>query len=253
MYEVYTVNKQFLEAKNLDTFSGPTDAPESLKKIHAAFGAGDFQQRSLEECLNDYSTTFQSSRGALLLVSTGDVNTDDAWGQYYATGGSLIFGFNWMCLTYSTLAGPPCDELINEIKAAPLDWRPDGFPLQQCYSQQTEEHCKLLFSNPLCWVVTTINLLKCILMLFVAFGDDKETPLLTVGDAVASFMQEEDTSTENMCLARKARIKKQNWDKIAVPYDAKPRRKFAAASLTRWITCISLFVFGLCCMVFGLR
>ncbi|KAF6802448.1 hypothetical protein CSOJ01_11575 [Colletotrichum sojae] len=96
-------------------------------------------------------------------------------------------------------------------------------------------------SNPLCWAVTALNLLKGILMLFVAFGSDEETPLLTVGDAVASCMKEEDTSTESMCLAPRARIKKQNWDKIAVPYEAKPRRKFAAASFVRWITCISLW------------
>lgn len=137
----------------------------------------------------------------------------------------------------------PCDERLPGIKAAPAKWEPDRYALKECYSQPTTEHCKLLFSNSLCWIVTTLNLVKGILMLFVAFGGDEEKPLLTVGDAVASFIEEEDVSTDNMCLVPRNRIKKQNWEKIALPHEAKPRRKFAAASRIRWITCISLFVF----------
>ncbi|KAF6824089.1 hypothetical protein CPLU01_11018, partial [Colletotrichum plurivorum] len=148
-------------------------------------------------------------------------------------------------VTDTTYPETPCDEIIKKFKDAPGDWKPAGFPLKELYSQRTEEHCKLLFSRSLCWLITSLNLLKCVLMLFVAFGTDEELPLLTLGDAVASFMEEEDMFTENMCLASKSQAGTKNWDKIALPYEAKSRRKFAAASRIRWITCVSLCLLAL--------
>ncbi|KAF6831723.1 hypothetical protein CMUS01_07207 [Colletotrichum musicola] len=150
-----------------------------------------------------------------------------------------------MCADDTAYPETPCDEIIKKFKDAPGDWKPAGFPLKELYSQRTEEHCKLLFSRSLCWLITSLNLLKCVLMLFVAFGTDEELPLLTLGDAAASFMEEEDMFTENMYLASKSQAGTKNWDKIALPYEAKSRRKFAAASRIRWITCVSLCLLAL--------
>ncbi|KAK1977013.1 hypothetical protein LZ30DRAFT_602218 [Colletotrichum cereale] len=244
-YPINFVNKNFIEQEDINTLPGFLRT-EDLSKLHAALQAGGLDRLSLGECINEYGTAYQSSRGNLLVVVSDDI-TDDQLGRDYNSynprlGGGSHASYYWILDTFSfeRYKTTPKDELLTELKRTPEDWKLfDGKPLKECYSQKTEEHCKLLFSNPLCWVVTTLNLLKCILMLIVAFWKD-EQPLLTVGDAVASFLEEEDTHTINMCLASKSRIKQKHWDKIALPHGAKPQRKFAAASVTRWITCILL-------------
>ncbi|KAK0369045.1 hypothetical protein CLIM01_13602 [Colletotrichum limetticola] len=116
--------------------------------------------------------------------------------------------------------------------------------VQGCYSQKTEERCKLMFSKTLCWIVTTLNLVKGILMLFVAYGNS-ERPLLNIGDAIESFLIEEDRYTRGMGLRSQAIQRKSGWWNANLQkFDTTRRRKFVAGSLCRPQVIMSLIYFN---------
>ncbi|KAK1473981.1 hypothetical protein CCUS01_05571 [Colletotrichum cuscutae] len=56
--------------------------------------------------------------------------------------------------------------------------------LSKIKSNATWTAATLLFSSVLCWTVTALNVIKGLLMLFVAYGNT-ERPVLTIGDAIA--------------------------------------------------------------------
>ncbi|KAF6821989.1 hypothetical protein CMUS01_11259 [Colletotrichum musicola] len=246
LYTAYIVNERFL------TDTNRTDFPENMRTprmntMYEAYRDGKLEHVSLSDCVSDYGAPFQSARGNVLLVKTGD---EFPAGEIEEKATMLISGgmkqnSDWICKDSepdsTSDEKTPCDDMIPRFEAAPEEWTLHGNRFKECYSQKTEEHCKLLFSSGLCWTVTLLNLLKAVLMLFVAFGGG-ERPILTIGDAVASFLKEEDPSTKAMCLKSKRDFWKNDWLDMARQYDPRPRRKFAAATRARWLTCISLYV-----------
>ena len=126
-------------------------------------------------------------------------------------------------------------ELINQN--APYTSEILPISLEYCLSRPIEEHCKLQFSLAIMIVVITCNLIKTICMSWMAWKRDPE-PLVTIGDAIASFVNRPDVTTEGNCIAGKARFEGNKcWD---LPYSKwRPKRPhlFRAASLRRWVFC----------------
>jgi hypothetical protein len=119
-----------------------------------------------------------------------------------------------------------CSERIDDVISSPETWSagyggrfrslnesatptymiPD-FHVGYCLSESGEPHCKLHFEPSIAITVTVLNMLKAILMFFIAFGI-KDRPLLTIGDAVTSFLSIKDSYTGNMCLVSSKDIKR---------------------------------------------
>jgi hypothetical protein len=82
-------------------------------------------------------------------------------------------------------------------------------------------------------------------MLYVAFGS-LEDPLITMGDAVSSFLASPDNTTRDMCLVNRKEIVKASrsgeMEKLRAPKYWRPvqQRWFNAVSKRRWWTCILL-------------
>ncbi|KAF6824336.1 hypothetical protein CPLU01_10935 [Colletotrichum plurivorum] len=160
---------------------------------------GRLDRLSVARCLDLYGDAFQSSRGNLLIVVEEPeerLSEDDI--QFHKDAKAFPQGipqpFEWICRRETINETHTCEDWLFDFKATPGNWTPFQSAVKECYSQRTDEHCKLKFSNLLCWVVAAVNLLKVALMLLVAFGRG-ESPLLTVGDAVASFLEHTDETT----------------------------------------------------------
>jgi len=114
------------------------------------------------------------------------------------------------------------------------DWKPFGDKVKYCLSQRLREHCKLQFSLHIALLVIILNLLKATVMLILAFSV-KERPLMTMGDAVSSFLQQPDSTTENVCLLTMSNVQyMHDWAPVPEVYDLEHKRWFCAASLSRW-------------------
>ncbi|KAK2745302.1 hypothetical protein CKAH01_18277 [Colletotrichum kahawae] len=210
------------------------------KSMYAYFLGDDVEQMDVTKCIDTYGVAFQSSRGNVLLVSDDKRDVNRTTSNFDISGNAFL----WMCSqSSSVLAGnTTCEEYLLETQRTSRDWSPLGSAVKECYSQKTEEHCKLSFSSTLCWTVAAFNLVKAVLMLFVAFGLGDEDPLMTIGDAVTSFLQHQDDSTADMCLKSKDYFVAQRWSKGPIRYDLKPQRKSVAVTPGEWILCFSLYV-----------
>lgn len=104
----------------------------------------------------------------------------------------------WVCEDGFSLdscgGGQACD--IKELKAR-MDWAPTGQSTTGCYSSQFEEHCKLEIAAHLAITVVAITFVK-VLMLAVRAFYGVSTPILTVGDAISSFLVHPDPNTVKM-------------------------------------------------------
>ena len=109
--------------------------------------------------------------------------------------------------------------------------------IQYCLSKRVEEHCKLQFSLAIMIVVIMCNLIKTICMSIIAWKQDPE-PLVTLGDAIASFLDRPDESTKGNCIVEKTRFEdSRSWDLPLSRWDLERSRWFRAASKRRWLVC----------------
>ena len=110
-------------------------------------------------------------------------------------------------------------------------------PIQYCLSQPVKGYCTLQFSVVIITIVLVCNNTKLACMVVLLLRQQAK-PLVTLGDAVESFLETPDPITENMCLADKTKFStKKPWSATCDPYEPKKLRWFASASRKRWLTC----------------
>lgn len=143
---------------------------------------------------------------------------------------------------------------ITTCNSNPLSWgvtdneAPEPYRIQECLAIKAEEHCQLLYSPPICIVIALATSVKVVAMFLAArVSRSKSAPLLTVGDAVASFLTRPDPSTEKLCWVSKTDIQRGCWEssKNHEPtYKQLPRRKrwMEAPGTLRWLTTLILYV-----------
>ena len=109
--------------------------------------------------------------------------------------------------------------------------------IDYCLSKRVGEHCKLQFSVPIMIVVIICNMIKTVCMTMISWKQYPE-PLVTLGDAIVSFLDRPDVITKRNCMAGKTRFEKSRyWGLLLSKWDPKRFRWFRAASRTRWIVC----------------
>ncbi|KAF2135707.1 uncharacterized protein K452DRAFT_165356 [Aplosporella prunicola CBS 121167] len=81
-------------------------------------------------------------------------------------------------------------------------WSPFGQNISACYSTRVEEYCELEMSVPFAIIIVFVTLVKCCIMLFLAFTA-RSIPLLTVGDAISSFLERPDPATKGVHFLQK--------------------------------------------------
>jgi hypothetical protein len=74
--------------------------------------------------------------------------------------------------------------------------------LSECLAIKAVEHCQLLYSPVICVIISLAGLAKVIAMVFAAWVNrSRMPPLLTTGDAAASFLGQPDNATKGVCWA----------------------------------------------------
>jgi hypothetical protein len=139
-----------------------------------------------------------------------------------------------------------CFQVISTVIANAQNWKPDNFSALNCLSERVPGTCGLNINLIIILVVVVCNAGKLAGMLYVAFGA-LEDPLVTMGDAVSSFMASPDNTTKGMCLVNRREIVGASYyfggiERLRAPKYWRPmsQRWFNAASKARWWTCILL-------------
>lgn len=209
-----------------------------LRKLKAN---GSLERLDNLGCIKAYAQQFQT-RGNLLLVIDNLTNSVETPSQQI--GSSLDCGGDskWVC-NCSGMNAPPCDldPMINGLRSNSAEWSPLNYHVAYCLSERVPQLCKVQSNLHLAIVVIVLNLAKAAIMLFLA-TQTKETPFMTIGDAIASYIEVPDIATRDMCLASRSEIENQPgfWVKGGRPTSPGRQRLFTAASKQRWIFCLLL-------------
>lgn len=235
------VTSGFIESALVDNYisSGNSDVDEEalrLKRLHSISGLHKLDSLA---CINTYAKQFQT-QGSVLLVTE---NLTSIIYNNVLTGrsNSTTFLRDWVCNDDDL----SCDisSRTKALRSDPASWHPGDTQLTiaYCLSEQLPEKCKVQSSLHLAIVVILLSLMKAMIMLGLAFRV-KESPIMTIGDAVASYLWRSDRLMENMCIVSKKDIKQSRttWPKEPKTFKSKRRRLFLAASKTRWTLCISM-------------
>lgn len=112
--------------------------------------------------------------------------------------------------------------------------------IQYCLSQPVEEQCKTQFSLGIMITILICNLIKVACMGAIVWQLDSE-PLVTFGDAVASFLAQPDLTTKDIPLYGRSRFKDSVvWDFDFATLGSEIPRWYRSISKRRWLVCNSL-------------
>lgn len=192
-------------------------------------------------CIEAYGKQFLSDRRDVLVVVSRDMSGVPNYGASQhklhpeSNGGAQPW--SWLCWIFDYYGG--CH--IGDMLAQADTWKMGNATVQYCVSESMPERCSLQYSLHIMIAVIICNAVKSICMFLVVFKS-KDDPLVTVGDAITSFLNVPDEMTTAMCTISKRDIDRGIWEFVIAVVAWKqwyPRRLFwhCAASRRRWLIC----------------
>ncbi|KAK5124153.1 hypothetical protein LTR85_001856 [Meristemomyces frigidus] len=220
------------------------------------------QNLTNSECIAAYGTSFVSGRDNVLAITAaqGNQTNNTLFGETYVSyslgGSSGDAPYDWICIDLVANFYYECD--VTKARENATEWTLNGYKIEYCLSAVAPSHCKLQFSLHILFTVIAMNACKTISM-FLTLWRRKDATLVTVGDAMSSFLDIPDELTKGRCLMAKVDVDKgplrwrsrgashtPNTQPLPITYYAPLRRRwFAAASIKRWCITIGLCLAGL--------
>lgn len=270
-YNVYLVSSEFLDGAPFDLSNVPIDDKDLTPDLTITTNTlKDYQKNpallvKLENkaCVEVYTAPIISKNSDLLLVSAYSNSTNAVLFGVVGEESQFTIDSNefnyrvcsispWGSCDAAVIIPNSQDAIVNISQIAerlPSDDIPlpsDDIPspndtnesdIQYCLSKSVEEHCKLQFSLAIMIVVIICNLIKTVCMSIIAWKQDPE-PLVTLRDAIASFLDRPDVTTEGKCMVGKPRFENsRSWDLLLCRWDPKRLHWWRAASKRRWLAC----------------
>jgi len=221
------------------------DVPENNLNYLNAFinNTANYERLDKKACIDAYATQIQSVHGNVVVVTPNDTTAakpNETWfaSRTYNTLPETNRGsqtFDWLC-----------DEIqpLNCSRKGLLETENQWSALY-CLSEKVEQMCKVQFSALVMTIVIICNAVKTLSIILVIALLFNHSPLLTVGDGIASFLQTRDDETKNLCTFSKDDIKiawkhnkkhreYQTIEPAARVYRPFPRRWWRSSSKKRW-------------------
>jgi hypothetical protein len=152
---------------------------------------------------------------------------------------NLLYGaadsdpYKWICSPQKQERVHTCNQLLADVKArvANNTWYVYGYHVNYCLAEKPLQRCKLEYSLPLASTVIVFNLVKSVIIGYTIISST-EQPILTMGDAVSSFIKKPDSFTRGQCLLSKAAVAKHRHRPRYKPltFTSAPKRWRAAVS-----------------------
>lgn len=246
-YRVLFVTPEILPGAGKDT---PIPLTPDITKVYELLrdNPQSFEMLTQAECYEIYSRPFVTNRNDVIVI----LNSTEYEVQLQLNI-SIIPTIN-----YSTPTSPIkisrsfIQDKLEEAHQRPLLFD-SQVEIEGCLSKKAKEGCRLWISSPIFIVVTVCNLFKAAVMVTMFRRRNQQvTPLVTMGDAIGSFLERPDLTTKGMCLVDKELIDTV-WGAEKTPQIYYPRHRlwFNACSLRRWILCNVLYVLHPHCRVFA--
>ena len=114
-----------------------------------------------------------------------------------------------------------------------------GRNISYCLSERVNEICALEFKWAVLISIIACNITQIASMIFIIFAID-DIPIITLGDAIASFLEVEDSCTSSVALLTKSELEKglglqQAASKRPVRWRPRKIYSYQAASFGQWM------------------
>lgn len=214
-----------------------------MNRLRAEAQNGTLQLLDISQCVNAYATDFQTIYGSLILV-TNDTDQSQSVAQQTTflpqenMRTSASAPYQWICSAQAQVKEHTCSQLLSDVKdqVSKNSWYVDRYRVGYCLAERPPQRCKLEYSVPLAIIVIVFNLVKAIIIGYTAASATKK-PILTTGDAVASFMQKPDEFTRGQCLISRESVKTRPCRPSykSSTFNSTPKRWHAAVSVKRYL------------------
>ena len=194
-YTVFVVTSDFLSGAPL---ANSTDIGNSIRNISVSkqnqSNSEWWEELDSTKCREAYRPSIISDRSDVLAVLSAN-STGNSLLRYLSrgTGWSSWTCPDWDCEVLGSVA---CEGMCGYSNTDYFDY----YPIDHCLSRRPAGKCQLQFSLPIMSIVMICNLTKAVCML-LTIRHRFATPILTLGDAVASFLKRPDIYTKNNCLS----------------------------------------------------
>jgi hypothetical protein len=227
-------------------------------RLRALAKNGSLEILSAKECINQYAISFSTRRQNVILIRNATVEEGDGvafiWKDSPSNSPSPYHPYEWICsqLEQSSMT---CQALVDDIRQNSTQWRPfvatqsvfalDSAPVIECLSEIGTEHCRLQSYTRTFIIVIVMNAIKAVAMLFLAFWI-KDRPILTLGDAISSFLETPDPHSAGLGLITKyeVQLSRSKWATKSKVRKGKiwdgARENCSSASRWRWLLCTLL-------------
>ncbi|KNG46280.1 hypothetical protein TW65_86917 [Stemphylium lycopersici] len=228
-YWAISASESFIRDANCSHCSDTTGEFSSiLNRLWNNASAGVLERLDPADCITSYATSIQSTRRNVLLVASNDkfppanenafINGSHVyWSSVFRAKDAMARdtardSFDWICSGIDSER--ECSVEIGALKSSNSDaWvvssnecpvgrvcNEPGYSVEYCLSEQADATCKLHFEPSIGIIITILNFVKAGVMLYAAFCV-RDEPFMTLGDAVASFLEQPDPISANMCLS----------------------------------------------------
>ncbi|CAH0049583.1 unnamed protein product [Clonostachys solani] len=265
-YRIYFANENFASWARYEENNFNITTEMALQLI----GRERYQALPNNDCIEAYAKDLIQGRGNVILVIQPpkscsvfqeyeplEVCTAPSTTSLYAShnykhgvkSDSQQNWYYWICSQKSYIQKDEegkdivCNKDAWERKMSNDIWEVAGVKVKYCLSEQTPSRCRLHIATNLVVVVIAFNLAKLLLITLILFGNWADwDPLVTIGDAIASFIKRPDPNTGGMCLLATEEIMEFWGSKCTRPqeYRLQSDRWASAVSTGRWIIAVCL-------------
>lgn len=200
----------------------------------------EFVRMEPSECIQKYSSGFMRNYSDVAVVSSRTEATSPIhWTRYpqrSITGDKEDTNqdpFHWVChdlFPSNRTTFDRCSlKLAEERFDSGRNWSVYGSSVDHCFARIAPDTCELQFNEWLMLAVVVFGGVKVLTICYLVFWRPSGIFLRTLGDAIASFLEKEDTTTRDMCLVSSKQIRKRGFQS---PYEP---QTFTGAR-PRWLT-----------------
>ncbi|EEP76049.1 predicted protein [Uncinocarpus reesii 1704] len=201
-YSVLTVAADYASNANWTANESSVSPLERGRIAKIQQGYAYYQRLERDMCVSEYGKQYLTSRRNVILVATEtDADSKMILDYQYVTPKwdpwNMKDSFNWIC---GNVDAPHCD--INAVLGS-SNWTVAGnTPVDYCLGEVVPEQCRIYFSSAVMIGVIIANFAKFISLWVAALKYTKPT-LVTMGDAITSFLKSPDPWTLGMCFVQK--------------------------------------------------
>jgi hypothetical protein len=234
--------------------------PEAISVIASLQStAVTFEKIDRKECINRYADPLTQGKNLVVVTEVAMRNTQNPWVLEHrsllaawaapSTAGLWSQSQDWMCtnmyqnMTHWQSCSP--SHLLANVNSWAVQYgstESQHASVNYCLSEGANESnngCGVYLSTALMCAVCVFNLFKCIGIGYTAISQ-QGSRMMTIGDAIASFLRDEDPHTTGMSMLNKVTSNSQSQPQGRKEWRPKQKRWHEAASKRRSLLTIAM-------------